>query len=265
MGRLRPEAGHCSVQVALPRADRLERRLALFSGSACVCVRRRGRGWHRGGRDTGLGSVGPRWGAHREGGQRRAAEGAGTGTRAPGTPDDPAARPPLWPGGGAGRVTGAVEIRKRGSSRGGQSGPAGPAWRRGRSRVAGLDAAGGRLERPRGGVELAAQARAERLCGAGGGARSSRAEASVPGAAVASLPVRQVRCAALGCRETWPARLPCRPRCHSRRAVERRCGQPRPVEDLGLATFRRLQDLYMPLRLQEAFHGDLAFSKHGFS
>lgn len=43
---------------------------------------------------------------------------------------------------GPGRVTGAVEIRKRGPSKTGQSGSIGPAWRR------------GEIERPAGGVEL---------------------------------------------------------------------------------------------------------------
>lgn len=60
-------------------------------------------------------------------------------------------------GAGPGRVTGAVEIRKRGSSKADQSGPIGPAWRR--------------VERdpPAGGVELPMPESGRRRARAAGG------------------------------------------------------------------------------------------------
>lgn len=79
----------------------------------------------------------------------------------------PALEPSSTPakGAGPGRVTGAVEIRKRGSSKTDQSGPIGPAWRRveldqpaGGVELPRPESVGGGLERPEGGVELDAKA-----------------------------------------------------------------------------------------------------------
>lgn len=74
---------------------------------------------------------------------------------------DSSTTPAKWAG--PGRVTGAVEIRKRGSSKADQSGPIGPAWRR----VV--------IDQPAGGVELprpeSSRRRARAARGRSGGGR----------------------------------------------------------------------------------------------
>lgn len=68
---------------------------------------------------------------------------------------EPATTPAKWAG--PGRVTGAVEIRKRESSEADQSGPIGPAWRR----VV--------IDQPAGGVELPRPESGRRRARAAGG------------------------------------------------------------------------------------------------